>query len=260
LTAPVAPSVLGLPVDCMTPGAYATWVCETAVRWRTAPTTASAARQVVTLNPEMVMAAQRDPALRKAIHQAALVVPDGIGITWAARVLGFPLLGRVAGVDLLDEVASLAVARSLRLFLLGAAPGVAQEAAQRLAERHAGLPAVATLPEGLPCSPAAADAPAILDAIRAARPDVLFVAFGAPAQERWIADHRGELTCAVAVGIGGALDFLAGRVPRAPRWMRRLGLEWAYRLAQQPWRWRRMLALPRFTLAVLRQRARGNRE
>ncbi len=144
MTVPVAPSVLGLPVDCMTPGAYAAWICDTAVRWRSAPPTASAARQVVTLNPEMVMAAQRDPALRKAIHQAALVVPDGIGIVWAARVLGFPLLGRVAGVDMLDAVASLAVARSLRLFLLGAAPGVAQEAARRLVQRHACLPAVAT--------------------------------------------------------------------------------------------------------------------
>ncbi len=117
---------------------------------------------------------------------------------------------------------------------------------------------MASLPVGLPCSPAAADAPAILDAIRAARPDVLFVAFGSPAQERWIADHRGELACAVAVGVGGALDFIAGRVPRAPRWMRRLGLEWAHRLARQPWRWRRMLALPRFTLAVLRERVWGN--
>jgi N-acetylglucosaminyldiphosphoundecaprenol N-acetyl-beta-D-mannosaminyltransferase len=258
LTAPVAPSVLGLPVDCMTPGAYAAWICDTAVRRRTSPTAASAARQVVTLNPEMVMAARHDPALHKAIHQAALVVPDGIGIVWAARVLGFPLLGRIPGVDLLDKVASLAVARSLRLFLLGAAPGVAREAARRLAERYAGLPPVATLPDGLPCSPAAEDAPAILDAIRAARPDLLFVAFGSPAQECWIADHRGELACAVAVGVGGALDFLAGTVPRAPRWMRRLGLEWAYRLVRQPWRWRRMLVLPHFALAVLYERWRGN--
>jgi N-acetylglucosaminyldiphosphoundecaprenol N-acetyl-beta-D-mannosaminyltransferase len=249
--------VLGLPIDCMTPGAYAAWICDTAERRRTSAVAGSASRQVVTLNPEMVMAAQHDPVLRAAIHQAALVVPDGIGIVWAARVLGVPLHGRVAGVDLLEEVAALAAKRGLRLFLLGAAPGVAQEAARRLAKRHAGLLPVETLLEGLPCTAAAEDAPAILGALHAARPDVLFVAFGAPAQECWIASHRGELACAVAVGVGGALDFLAGTVPRAPRWLRRLGLEWAYRLARQPWRWRRMMALPRFVLAVLYAKARG---
>src|SRR5262249_44835572 len=133
------------------------------------------------------------------------------------------------------------------LFLLGAAPGVADEAADQLRARHPDLVVAGTLSG----SPAEAAADTILGAIRAARPNVVCVAFGSPAQERWIAAHRAQLGALVAVGVGGALDFLAGRVPRAPGWMRRAGLEWLYRLWRQPWRWRRMLALPRFALAVL---------
>jgi len=103
-------------------------------------------------------------------------------------------------------------------------------------------------------SPRPEDAPHILERLRKARPDLLFVAYGAPQQDLWIARYQPELGIPVAMGVGGAFDFIAGVVPRAPRWMREIGLEWLYRLIRQPWRWRRMLALPRFVLAVLAAR------
>lgn len=207
--------------------------------------------QVVTLNPEIVMAARADPALRALIAGADLVVPDGVGVVWVLRRAGWRAARRITGVDLLVALAGRAAAGGWRLFLLGAAPGVAEEAARRLAARFAGLAIAGTY---------AGASGAALDErqsalIRASRADLVFVAFGAPAQERWIARNRGRLGAAVAIGVGGAFDLLAGQVPRAPRWMRQDGLEWAYRLWRQPWRWRRMLALPRFALAVLLNRS-----
>lgn len=210
---------------------------------RTQRTTA----QVVTLNPEMVMAALRDPELREAILHADLIVADGVGVVWAARLSGATMRMRVTGVDLLDACAKLAAERGYRLFLLGAAEGVARQAAKRLEMRYSGVHITGTFAG----SPAATEQSDICSRIREARADIVFVAYGASAQERWIARTRGELGAAVAIGVGGAFDFVAGRVPRAPVWMRRLGLEWLYRLWREPWRWRRMLALPRFVVAVL---------
>jgi len=207
------------------------------------------ARHAVTLNPEMVMAARHDIGLREAIVGADLVLPDGIGVVWALRLRGEAVPERVTGVDLLDAFAGLAAARGYRLFLLGAAPGVAEIVASRLGRRHPGLSIVGTCAG----SPGDSAAPDIIARINASGADAVFVAFGAPAQERWIAAYRQQLGAVVAVGVGGAFDFLAGRVPRAPRWMRRCGLEWLYRLVRQPWRWRRMLALPDFAVAALRE-------
>ena len=122
--------------------------------------------------------------------------------------------------------------------------------AETLRRRYPGLPVVGTFAG----SPRPEEAPAILARLRQARPDVLFVAYGAPRQDLWIARYQPDLQIPVAMGVGGAFDFLAGVVPRAPRWMREAGLEWLYRLLRQPWRWRRMRVLPRFVLDVLRAR------
>ncbi|ACM05136.1 N-acetylglucosaminyldiphosphoundecaprenol N-acetyl-beta-D-mannosaminyltransferase [Thermomicrobium roseum DSM 5159] len=206
---------------------------------------ASDLQQVITLNPEMVMAARRDPAFRAVVERAALVTPDGIGLILAAHWRGTPLRGRVTGVDLVEALARTEV----RLFFLGAAPGVAERAAAVLA-RSAGATIVGTWAG----SPRPEDAPETLARIAAARPDVLCVAYGAPAQDCWIARHRTELTAAgvrVALGVGGTFDYLAGIVPRPPRIVRHLGLEWLYRLLRQPWRWRRQLVLPHFALLAL---------
>ena len=202
---------------------------------------------IVTVNPEFIMQARGDRHFRRVLNQADLAVADGIGVVWAARILGDRLPERVGGIDLVERLAQQAADRGYRLFLLGAAPGVASTAAQVLRRRHPRL-CVASTYAG---SPQPAEEEQICALIRAARPHLLLVAFGAPAQDLWIARNLPRLDVPVAIGVGGAFDFLAGRVPRAPLLLQRCGLEWLFRLARQPWRWRRMLALPRFALMVL---------
>jgi N-acetylglucosaminyldiphosphoundecaprenol N-acetyl-beta-D-mannosaminyltransferase len=205
--------------------------------------------QITTVNPEFIMTAQRDAAFRAVINGCALALPDGIGVWWASRRLGRPLPERVPGVDLVLRLAQRSAARGYRLYLLGAMPGVAERAAARLQARYPGVVIAGTF-AGFPRREDEAD---LVARIRASRPDILFVAFGAPAQDHWIARNREALGVPVAIGVGGAFDYIAGVRPLAPRWLRRLGLEWLHRLITQPWRWRRMLALPRFVWHVLRQ-------
>jgi N-acetylglucosaminyldiphosphoundecaprenol N-acetyl-beta-D-mannosaminyltransferase len=212
--------------------------------------------RVVTPNAEIVDAAQRDPALRELINRSALSIPDGAGLLLAGRLLGTPLRAQVTGTDLADRLAGLAAARGYRLFLLGAGPGVAEAAALSLRARYPGLRIAGTF--------AGSSAPEGDDqtrsAVAAAAPvQVLLVAYGAPRQERWIARNQSDLGVPLALGIGGAFDFMSGRVRRAPVWLRRLGLEWLFRLALQPWRWRRQLALPRFLWRVVLSARRARR-
>ena len=206
--------------------------------------------QIATVNPEFVMTARRDPAFRAVLDQADLCLADGVGITLAARYMGRPLRERVAGVDLVKRLAGRAAQAGWRLFLLGAAPGVAERAADVLRQRSPGVTICGTYAG----SPAPEEAAEIAARVRAAQTDVLLVAYGAPGQDLWIARHLPSTGAAVGVGIGGAFDYLAGVTRRAPRWIRRLGFEWLYRLVQQPWRWRRQLALPHFALLVLLRR------
>lgn len=206
--------------------------------------------QVVTVNPEFIMEAQRNLAFRETLNRAALAVPDGARILWAARRLGRPLVEQVAGVDLVERIAARAAQTGWRLFLLGAAPGVAERAAMVLQARYPGLTIAGTYAG----SPAPEEEESIIKRIRAAQADILFVAYGAPAQDLWLARNLARTGAAVGMGVGGSFDYIAGVVPRAPLWMRQHGLEWLYRLIRQPWRWRRMAVLPRFVIAVLRQR------
>jgi N-acetylglucosaminyldiphosphoundecaprenol N-acetyl-beta-D-mannosaminyltransferase len=209
--------------------------------------------QIVTVNPEFVMAAQSDVEFRHIINSSALALPDGIGVWWASRRLGRPLPDRIPGVDLVERLAALSADRGYRLFFLGAMPDVADQAVEVLRKRYPGL-AVAGAYSG---SPRREDDAAIVEQVRAASPDVLFVAYGAPAQDRWIARNMDRLGVSVCIGVGGSFDYIAGVHPRAPRWMRHLGLEWLHRLITQPWRWQRMMALPRFAWQVLWSRDRG---
>ncbi len=211
-------------------------------------------RQVVTINPEFVVQAQEDPGFRSVLNAADLNLADGVGIVWASHLVGAPVPERVAGVDAVERLAALAGRQGYRIYFLGGRPGVAEEAARTLAARY-GPDLVAGAQAG---SPAEDEAGILLDAIGAARADALLVAFGAPAQDGWIARHRRSLDVGLAMGVGGAFDFIAGTVPRAPRLLRGLGLEWAFRLVRQPWRWRRMLRLPRFVWLGLRQGRRGH--
>ena len=154
---------------------------------------------------------------------------------------------RVTGSDGVPLIAERAAAEGWRLFFLGAAPGVAAEAARRLIARHPALQIVG-VESG---SPAPGEEDALITQINASGADILFVAYGAPNQDKWIARNLARLRPRVAMGVGGSLDFIAGVTQRAPPWMRRLGIEWLHRLLSQPWRWRRMTRLPRFAIAVI---------
>ncbi|HEX6510680.1 MAG TPA: WecB/TagA/CpsF family glycosyltransferase, partial [Chloroflexota bacterium] len=169
-------------------------------------------RQVVTVNPEFVMAAQRQPDFKAVLNDADLCVPDGVGLLWGSWLLRQPLRGRVPGVDLVWRLADLGSQRRWRVFLLGGLHGVGQRTAARLRARYPSL-CIAGTYEGSPT-----DEPA-LELVRAARPDVLLVAFGAPAQDLWIARHKDELGVPVSIGVGGTFDYIAGRTKRAPAWL-----------------------------------------
>ena len=197
--------------------------------------------QVVTVNLDFLRLARTDAAFREALNGADLAVPDGVPVIWASRLLGAPLPERVTGVDIVEHGAALAAARGYSIFLLGAAPGVADAAAATLVARYPGLRIAGTYSP--PMGPFSPEEDARMVAmVRAAQPAMLFVAFGAPRQDVWIREHRDELGVPVCVGIGGTFNFIAGIIPRAPRWMQRAGLEWTYRLKQEPRRlWRRYL-------------------
>lgn len=225
-----------LPVDALTLSEAARRICALAEAGERA--------QIVTLNPEIVMRARRDAGLAQAIRAAQLVTADGVGVVWALRLTGQRAPERVAGVDLALALARLATARGLSLYLLGAAPGVAHAAAEALTRQASDL-RVAGWWDGSPQPRDDAEATA---RIRESGAQLALVAYGSPAQELWIARNLPALPGVVAVGVGGAFDMLAGRIPRAPRWAQSAGLEWLYRLARQPARWRRMRALPQFAL------------
>ena len=211
--------------------------------------------QICTVNPEFVMEARRNPVFASVLEAADLCIPDGVGLLWAARRLGSRLPERVTGSDGVPLISARAAEKGWRLYFLGAAPGVADRAGARLVELYPGLQ-VAGAYSG---SPADADAPEIIARIRAVHPDVLFVAYGAPKQDLWIARHAADLGVPAMMGVGGSLDFLVGAQKRAPKWLRQLNLEWLYRLIVQPWRWRRQMALPRFVLAVMKEKYLGPR-
>jgi N-acetylglucosaminyldiphosphoundecaprenol N-acetyl-beta-D-mannosaminyltransferase len=193
------------------------------------------------------MRAKADPDFARVLESADLCLADGSGVVWAARRQGCAMREPVTGVDIIPPLAALCARRHLNLFLLGAAPGVADDLAARLRAEHPGLEVAAHA--GSPDQSADAETLAL---IRAHKAQVLLVAYGHPKQEMWIDRMRGSLGVAVAMGVGGSFDYLTGRIPRAPAWMRRARLEWLFRLVRQPWRIRRMAVLPIYALRVLR--------
>ena len=239
-------TVLGVPVDAVdAPRARRFLAAALADPWD------GRCRHVVTLNPEYVIVARRDRPFATAIAAADLIVADGVGVALAARWLdGARARGpdRVTGGDLCEWLAALSGATAAPLFLLGGAPGVGARAAATLVRRSPGVRIAGAWDGG---SPRPADDAESLARIAATGARAVLVAYGAPGQVLWIERHRTSLAAAgvrLAIGIGGAMDYLAGTVPRAPARLRALGLEWLYRLLRQPWRWRRQLVLPHFAL------------
>jgi N-acetylglucosaminyldiphosphoundecaprenol N-acetyl-beta-D-mannosaminyltransferase len=201
---------------------------------------------VATVNPEFVMRANDDTDFARVLDSADLCLPDGTGVVWAARRQGCRIDGPVAGSDLVPLLAAMCARRGFPLFLLGAAPGVADELASRLRSEHPDLQVAAHSGNPDPSEDAET-----LRLIHEHHTQVLLVAYGHPRQELWIDRLKNRLGVAMAMGVGGTFDYLTGRVPRAPEWMRKAGLEWAYRLWKQPWRARRMAVLPLYTIKVL---------
>lgn len=205
--------------------------------------------RVMTLNPEYLYQAQFDRELLDLARRADLVTADGEGIVWACRVAGCPVPERVTGIDLMLRLLERASLSGWSVYLLGAAPGVAAAAAERLCRDYPGL-RVAGSRHGYF---QADEESRIVQEIKKTRPDLLFVALGAPKQEIWIDRCLEETGASVAIGVGGSFDVLAGRVRRAPRWVRHLRLEWLARLFRQPSRWRRQMVLPLFAWTVIKK-------
>lgn len=193
---------------------------------------------VATPNPEIIQMARRDAVFSRVLAGAALVLADGIGVVLAARILGRSLKGRVPGIDFAAALMERLAETDKRLFLLGARPGVAEEAAQKLSVQYPGLTICGTHDGYFQ-----QDGP-VVETIRAARADVVFVCLGAPRQEKWAAEHGPATGARLFAGLGGSLDVFAGRVKRAPVLFQRLGLEWLFRLFREPSRIGRMVKLP----------------
>lgn len=200
---------------------------------------------VTTPNPEMLVAARGDSAFRSALQAADLALPDGVGLVLVGRAKGMDIPARLSGTDIVDDLCALAVSKGKSVYLLGGeGERVAERAAAVLSHRHPGL-RIAGTESGFRTYWADDVTPVIegdaLVRLKAAAPDILFVALGHRKQELWIQKTLPHLpSVRIAMGVGGAFDFIAGDVRRAPRWMRSSGLEWSWRLAIQPWRFKRI--------------------
>ncbi|MDW8051729.1 MAG: WecB/TagA/CpsF family glycosyltransferase [Armatimonadota bacterium] len=205
---------------------------------------------VITADANAILLALQDAEFRALMEQAALITADGAGLLWAGRRLGQPFPERVSGVDLVEQLVRLSHEKGYRLYFVGAAPGVAQRAAESLLRCYPNAQIVG-VQHGY-FSPD--EEPTVVEQIAAARPDVVLVGMGMPYQEKWVWRHRHALGAAVLIGVGGSFDVYGGVVKRAPRWLQRVGCEWLWRLLQDPRKIKKVRNLPRFAWQVLRAR------
>lgn len=230
--------ILGVPVDVVD--------MEQAVRQVDELIRTARSNAVIAINPEKIVAARKDPRMRTIIRDAGLLIPDGIGVVAAARLLGLGYLQRVPGVELLSFVCELAVQRRYNVFLFGASPDVNAKAAEVLRATYPRLQIVGRQ-HGYLAENKIID---LIAEINRSRVDILFIGLGSPKQEYWMEQHLPELDIGICQGVGGTFDVLAGKVRRAPATFRRLNLEWFYRLVTNPRRLTRQTALPHFAALV----------
>jgi N-acetylglucosaminyldiphosphoundecaprenol N-acetyl-beta-D-mannosaminyltransferase len=196
---------------------------------------------IVTPNPELLVIANSNAKYRDILNGAKLALPDGIGVMIGARIVGRPLKQRIHGVDLMENLCKEVSNRPITVGFLGAGSGVAEKTVECLKKKSPGLKVGVVASEWS-------------EGLKDKKVDLLFVAFGSPKQEIWIADNLNTLPVKVVIGVGGAFDFLSGKVTRAPLILRKLGLEWLFRLIVQPWRIRRQLSLIKFIFLVLKEK------
>lgn len=201
---------------------------------------------VATANAEMLMMATHDAELKQILNSAELVVPDGAGTVWAAHHLGHEMPERVAGFDLVQELMKIAPAKSIKFFLFGSSPGVAEQAKAKAEELYPGIKIVGTRNGYFK----AEDEAEIISQIKNSAPDILLAALGVPKQEKWLFKYKEILNVPVSIGVGGTFDVMAGNVKRAPLWMQKAKLEWLFRAMLQPSRAGRLVALPKFVWQV----------
>ena len=211
------------------------------------------AHYVVTPNPEIVETCRADAAANAAVNGADLVLPDGIGIVYGAKILHQPLRGRVPGIEFGTGMIERCAKLGKSVYLLGAKPGVAEQAAENLKNRFPGL-VIAGTNDGY-----FQDDDPVVEKINAAQPDLLLVCLGAPKQELWMQRNAPRLRVGLMAGLGGSLDVFAGNVKRAPKFFQKLGLEWFYRLIKEPKRIGRMMKLPKFLFAAIGCKLRGKK-
>ncbi len=226
--------ILGVPVDDLTMPEALQRIAEFVTIGRLSGKT----HQIATVNADFVVNSLHDAELRRILQESDMATADGTPLVLGARMLGVPIRDRVTGADLVPELAKLAAEKGFSIFFLGAKQGVGARAADMLKQRHPSLKIAGVLSP--PNRPMLEMDPSVIETVKAARPDILLVAFGNPKQEKWISRHAKTLRVPVAIGVGGTFDMIAGVTQRAPRWMQRTGLEWSYRLIQEPRRlWKR---------------------
>lgn len=232
--------VLGVPVDRITEDQAVTCVESALLGQRPC--------SILAVNPEKVLRAQRDPALLEALRSAWLLIPDGIGVVFAAHLLHLGHMSRIPGAELMPAICEHAAKQGRAIFLFGANPEVNEKVGRILPERYPGL-RIAGRQHGYVKED---DMPGLIEAINGSRADILFVALGSPKQEYWINRYLPHIKVKVCQGVGGTFDVIAGRVKRAPLLFRLIHLEWCYRLLSQPSRIIRQTALPMFAYQVLK--------
>jgi len=237
--------VLGVRFDNLAPDEAVTWGAQLLEQ--------PGFHYVVTPNPEFLLEAEKDRAFQDILNAADLVLPDGVGVLYCAKVLGTPLKARVPGIDFAGGLLQRLARKGGRLYLLGAKPGVAVTAGERLKERYPGL-VVCGCHDGYFTPEQEED---VAREVRDSQADMLFVCLGAPKQEKWMARFGPRTGARLAIGLGGALDVFAGNVERAPQRWQDLGLEWAYRLKKEPQRLGRMARLPLVLVKAGVQRLSG---
>jgi len=237
--------ILGVPIDSVT--------MREAVERVESFLNHDAVHTVYTPNAEIIMDASKDSGLKSILEQADLLVADGAGVVLASKILHTRLPEKVSGIDLTKRIFSLKRSRPIRFFLFGGKPGVAETAGSNILKLYTGIEIVGYRDGYF----AEADENDIIEQINTSGADILLAALGAPKQEKWIHANKSRLKVKVCVGVGGSLDVFAGKAKLAPEFMRRHGFEWLYRLYKEPWRYKRMLKLPKFVLRVIYARISG---